>query len=101
MIIFYHFGKIWFISLKYMEFKKINTGFQLIPKSRSMKSHFVCACVLHSILSDFIEVIFHSVIVFIRKYRLCHCIIFCAIIIMRQGQSPHCNADVRQLDKSC
>ena len=50
MIIFYHFGKIWFISLKYMEFKKINTGFQLIPESRSMKSHFVCVHVC-SILS--------------------------------------------------
>lgn len=91
MISFYHFGRIWFISLKYIEFKKINTGSQLIPESLFYEESFcVCVCVCTMLcLSDFTEVIFHAVIVFTKKYRLCHFIIFSAIIIMRQGQSPH------------
>lgn len=49
MISFYHFGRIWFISLKYIEFKKINTGSQLIPESLFYEESFcVCVCVHHA-----------------------------------------------------
>ena len=45
MIFFNHFGRIWFISLKYIEFKKFNRALNLFLNHFSMKSHFVCVCV--------------------------------------------------------